>query len=98
MKKKILFLSFNYPYGNVGASTICSSRIIKELCHQKEYEVHCISYDGDVQRYEYDDRVIIHRIPKIKIHKPTLINFLLYFAIYPLYQLICDYWHYLQCR
>ena len=42
--KKILFLSFNYPYGEFGASTNSTVRIMKYLSNIDKYEIHCCSY------------------------------------------------------
>ena len=52
--KKILFLSFAYPYGHFNPSDLCSTRIMKALVETGKYEVHCISCkSGTNNQYTY---------------------------------------------
>lgn len=86
--KKILFLSYNYPYGGFGASTQCSLRVMSELALNNDYEIHCISQIGNKPNYPIDSRIIIHQI-KIKRKQPknskwTKLSKVLTFPIYPL--------------
>lgn len=94
--KKILFISYNYPHGNFGASTLCTSRIMKALVDTGKFEIHCLSYN-DSGQYNYDN------IPGIKIHYigiqcPNTSNSILtkvfQFLTYPLMSVISDFKHY----
>lgn len=58
--KKILFLTYNYPYGHFGPSDNCSLRIMKALLQSGYYEVHNISYSGDKKNYDELPGVILH--------------------------------------
>ncbi len=100
-RKKILFLSFNYPYGKVGASTMCSFQIMKALCASNQYEVHCISYEGDSLSYEHIPEIIIHKIPNRSITKPSKVGrFLQQISLiisYPIQSIRKGYLHYKKC-
>ncbi len=70
--KKILFLSYNYPYGTFGPSTLCTSRIMEALSKDDSYEVHNISFpQNDNPAYQVIDKVHLHYLnnrPKSKHH------------------------------
>lgn len=75
--KKVLFLSYNYPYGFFGPSTLCTSRIMEALCQNDIFEVHNISFpQNEKPAYRVLDRVQLHflkSMPKVK-HHPKLIT------------------------
>ena len=60
MMKKILFLTFEYPYGHFGASSHCSTRIMEDLAGSSEFEVHNISYSGTRKNYREISAVRLH--------------------------------------
>ena len=70
--KKILFLSYNYPYGLFGPSTLCTSRIMEALCQNDAFEVHNISFpQNEKPAYCVLDKVQLHYLkssPKVKHH------------------------------
>ncbi len=102
--KKVLFLSYNYPYGNFGPSTNCTTRIMRKLAENKDYEVHCLSYMGVKKNYEDIPNVNLLQLTKslysqgkkTKIYKK--IELFLKIPFYPLYTLIRDYQHYKICK
>lgn len=100
-RKKILFLSFNYPYGKVGASTMCSFQIMKALCASNLYEVHCTSYEGDGLSYEHIPEIIIHKIPNRNATKRSKIGRLLQqislIISYPIQSIRKGFVHYKYC-
>ncbi len=63
--KKVLFLTYVYPYGYFNASASCSTRIMRKLVEDNDIEVHCVSYeqysDGG-QPYEKIPGVLLHPI------------------------------------
>lgn len=64
--KKILFLSFAYPYGHFNPSDLCSTRIMKALVETGKYEVHCISCksgNNNQCTYPHINGVITHYLP-----------------------------------
>lgn len=68
--KKILFLSFSYPYGHFGPSDQCTTRIMEALVRTGKYEVHNISYSGEKRQYPIIDGVHLHSLGfKEAIHK-----------------------------
>ena len=99
--KKILFLSYNYPNGEFGASTLCSTRIMKALCKTGEYEVHCISYRAcGAPTYDIIDDVICHDIP-LRPRRKTVCDKLwqiLSLPLYPITHLYYDFKHFLACK
>ncbi len=99
--KKILFLSYNYPNGEFGASTLCSTRIMKALCKTGEYEVHCISYRAyGAPKYDIIDGVICHDIP-LRPRRKTVCDKLwqiLSLPLYPITHLYYDFKHFLACK
>lgn len=70
--KKILFLSYNYPYGLFGPSTLCTSRIMEALCQNDMFEVHNISFPQNGNpAYRVLDKVQLHYLkssPKVRYH------------------------------
>lgn len=70
--KKVLFLSYNYPYGLFGPSTLCTSRIMEALCQNDRLEVHNISFpQNEKPTYRVLDKVQLHYMkstPKLKRH------------------------------
>ncbi len=63
MNKKILFLSFNYPFGPFGPSTNCTTRIMEALIKTGRYDVYNISYDGISNNYRAINGINIETIP-----------------------------------
>ena len=78
--KKVLFLSYNYPYGLFGPSTLCTSRIMEELCQNDEFEVHNISFPKNGKpAFRVLDRVQLHYLkssPKMKNHSKLVTQML----------------------
>lgn len=103
--KKILFLSFNYPFGEFGPSTNSTVRIMKYLSNIGKYEIHCCSYMPENKK-NYED------IPNIKLHyikskNPskrgksrfcTLLKLFLTIPFYPFGDLFSYYSHYKSCK
>lgn len=101
-KKKILFLSPNYPFGNFGPSTMCSFRIMKALCETQKYEIHCISYSGDKPSYELIPEIKLHILPfQAPRHKKDrykiYLDYLLKLPIYPFLTPQLNYRVYKKC-
>ena len=102
--KKILFLTFKYPYGEFGASTHCTTKIIEELCSTQKYEIHCCShYDGHEGAFDVIPEVIIHKLPIAPDRKkiPALLSrifFLFRMPIYPLNNIWSTFKHYKACK
>lgn len=104
--KKVLFLSFPYPYAKFGPSTNCSLRIMKCLVNSGRYEVHCCSYIGVDGKKNYEDvpQIVLHQIPIVDPRRKessrlmVRIKRLLKLPIYPFRFLISDYHHYRVCR
>lgn len=63
MKTKILFLSFNYPFGPFGPSTNCTSRVMEALSETGEYDVFNLSYEGERMNYKEIKGVKLETIP-----------------------------------
>ena len=62
--KRILFLSYNYPSGNFGPSTNCTTRIMKKLCESGNYKISCVSYESrGVDAYDYLPGIELLRLP-----------------------------------
>lgn len=101
-KKKILFVTPNYPFGQFGASSQCSLRIMSTLCNSQKYEVHCISFNGNTPNYQIDPNIIIHNI-SIPTPSTQSNRFLVYLnsisklPIYPLLSPCLDYKIYQNC-
>ena len=70
--KKVLFLSYNYPYGLFGPSTLCTSRIMEALCQNDRLEVHNISFpQNEKPTYRVLNKVQLHYMkstPNLKRH------------------------------
>ena len=70
--KKVLFLSYHYPYGLFGPSTLCTSRIMETLCQNDSFEVHNISFpQNEKPAYRVLDKVQLHYLksmPRVKHH------------------------------
>ena len=97
--KKILFISYNYPYGNFGASTLCTSRIMNALAATKLYEIHCISYAGSERRYENIPGVVLHPISiSSRFKKKTIAQKLLSLIFYPINYIVSDFAHYKKAK
>lgn len=98
--KKILFLSYNYPYGAFGASTLCSSKVIRALCKTGKFEVHCVSYASNGSlKYELIPGIKIHTLPQnLKPTKQSRFSQLITLPLYPLQRICNDYKHYLYCK
>ena len=104
VKKKILFLTFKYPYGSFGASTHCSTKIMKALQSSGKYEIHCCSHGGNGNgAFDIIPEIIIHKLPIApdKSHNSTFHSrFLLFLQlpIYPLMNILSTYKHYKACK
>lgn len=76
--KKVLFLSYNYPYGLFGPSTLCTSRIMEALCQNDTFEVHNISFpQNEKPAYRVLDKVQLHYLksmPKVKHHPKFVVR------------------------
>lgn len=85
--KKILFLSFSYPYGHFGPSDQCTTRIMEALVRTGKYEVHNISYEGDKSQYPIIEGVHLHSLNiKESIHnRPAWLIRLLLLLKLPIY-------------
>lgn len=97
---RILFLSYGYPNGEFGPSTMCSVRIMEALAQSGDYEVHCLSYqsEGD-PTYSIVPGVVMHpviQMPKTGRKSKLWIHFhqLLMLPWYPYQHFISDYKHY----
>lgn len=64
MKPKILFLSFNFPFGQFGPSTNCMSRIMEALSESGVYDIYNLSYSGKINNYREIKGVKIKIIPQ----------------------------------
>ncbi len=99
--KKILFLSFAYPYGHFGPSDNCSVKIMKELSLSGEYEIHNISRnkksDNDSPNYDMIDGVTMHYLPfpEEKWLKNPFVIHLKLFLLIPFYPLV-HLWRFLR--
>lgn len=103
--KKILFLSFNYPYGEFGASTNSTVRIMKYLSNIGKYEIHCYSYlPSDKKNYEDIPNLILHHIELKKTSKKrksiffSSLHLFLSVFLYPFGDLFNYYRHYKACK
>ena len=85
--KKILFLSFSYPYGHFGPSDQCTTRIMEALVRTGKYEVHNISYEGTKSQYPIIEGVHLHSLNiKESIHnRPAWLIRLLLLLKLPIY-------------
>ena len=63
MKKRILFLSFNFPFGPFGPSTNCTTRIMEALAKEGKYDVFNLSYEGISYNYRKIAGITINTIP-----------------------------------
>ena len=63
MNKKILFLSFNFPFGPFGPSTNCTARIMEALTKTGRYEIYNISYNGLINNYREINGINIETLP-----------------------------------
>ena len=103
--KKILFLTYVYPYGYYNASASCSAKIMSELAKDSDYEVHCVSYKQNTdkkQPYALDSKIILHPIElkekkkrsKFRTHMQIVLRMPIYPIISP-----CRIWkHYKACE
>lgn len=97
---RILFLSYGYPNGEFGPSTMCSVRIMEALAQSGDYEVHCLSYQSEGNStYSIIPGVITHPViqmpktdkkSKLRVH----LHQLLMLPWYPYQHFISDYKHY----
>lgn len=104
--KKILFLTYRYPYGTYNAAAGCSVKIMDALAATPGYEVHCISYkqasDGK-QPYSSINNVQLHPI-SLKEPRKSRNRYMAYFQmalkipIYPFNSLFRIYMYYKACR
>lgn len=100
---KVLFLSFNYPEGEYGPSTMCSVRIMEEMARSGLFEVHCVSHREGKNNYHKNENIIIHYLdikPDRKKHSRNYIHLrqALLIPFFPYYHLISDYRYYKECK
>lgn len=103
--KKILFLTYVYPYGYYNASASCSAKIMSELAKDSNYEVHCVSYvqrEKNKQPYVLDSNVILHPVELTeKKHWSRMgahLQIILRMPWYPLFSLYRIFTHYIACK
>ena len=103
--KKVLFLSFNYPYGEFGPSTNSTVRIMKSLSDIGKYEIHCCSYlPENKKNYEDIPNIKLHHIKsknpskKGKSRFSTFLKLFLTIPFYPFGDLFNYYSHYKACK
>lgn len=101
--KKVLFLSFNYPEGEYGPSTMCSVRIMEEMIRSGLFEVHCVSHREGKNNYNKNQNIIIHYLgikPDRKKHSRNYIHLrqVLLIPFFPFYHLISDFRYYRECK
>lgn len=101
--KKVLFLSFNYPEGEYGPSTMCSVRIMEEMARSGLFEVHCVSHREGKNNYNKNENIIVHYLdikPDRKKHSRNYIHLrqVLLIPFFPFYHLISDYRYYKECK
>lgn len=103
--KRILFLSYVYPYGYYNASAACSVKIMNKLVESGDCEVHCISYrqyDEAKQPYALNRKIKIHPIDlkerkhwsKTSMHAQIVLRM----PIYPLFSPYRIWSHYKSCK
>lgn len=105
--KKVLFLSFAYPYGHYGPSDNCTVRIIDALAHSGHYKVYNVScspiMEGSRPNYRVIDNVELLKLPfpekQIK-HSYAYEHLLLFLKIpiYPLFSLRQIWKYYIACK
>lgn len=104
--KKILFLSFAYPYGHYNPSDQCSTRIMRALVDTGKYEVHnisCISKNDKPSSYPIIDGVTTHFLPfpEGKLFYTrwiTHIRIFLLLPFYPIKHLWANWRYYRACK
>ena len=105
--KRILFLSFAYPYGHYGPSDSCTVRIMDALSKDNAYHVYNISCSptpaGSNPNYRIIPNVELLKLPfpEKQIKYSYAIEHLLLFCkipIYPLYSLIRIWKYYKACK
>ncbi len=103
--KKVLFLTYGYPYGKYGASSACSTRVMKALSEEPNIEVHCVSYKQEhigVQPYSSIPDVVLYNIP-LKARRDTSrfmehIQMAMRLPFYPLFSIKRIWNHYKACK
>lgn len=102
--KKILFLTYVYPYGYYNASAACSTRIMQELANKEQCEVHCISYsqkNNGSQPYKIIPGIVNHYIelkePRNRSRFRIYLRFLLHLPTFPIDSLLRVWLHYKNC-
>lgn len=85
--KKILFLTFNYPYGHFGPSDLCSTKIMDALVKTGKFEVHNVSYSGTKKSYADINGVHLHMLgfPEKQHKRPDWLIRLLLLLKTPIY-------------
>ena len=89
--KKVLFLSFSYPYGHFGPSDNCTVRIMDALTRIGQYEVWNLSYkplnDNSKPNYKVVEGVNLLYLPfsENRTHHSYAIEHLLLLLLIPLY-------------
>ena len=105
--KKILFLSFAYPYGHFGPSDNCTVRVMEALTTSGGYEVWNLSYKPQASdskpNYKLVDGVkhLYLPFPEKKNDYPYIIEHLLLFLkipIYPIFSIRSIWKHYKACK
>lgn len=92
--KKILFLSYAYPYGHYGPSDNCTVRIMDELSHTEGFEVYNISglpkNANSKPTYKVIDNLQLLQLPfpEKQVDHSYLIEHLLLFLKIPIYPIV----------
>ena len=105
--KKILFLTFSYPYGHFGPSDNCTVRIMNALAQEHNYEIWNISYkpkDGASKpNYDIVEGVncLYLPFPEKRAHHSYIVEHFLLFLKIPIYPFFAPFsiWrHYKACK
>lgn len=97
-KKKFLFLSYNYPYGAFGPSTMCSVRVMNELSMINNIEVHCVCINGENATYEINPNIIIHPINFTPKSNKNIFQYIRWAIFYPIQSFRSGYALYKKCK
>lgn len=105
--KKILFLSFSYPYGHFGASDNCTVRIMEAMVRTGQYEVWNLSYNPKEENSQPNYKIVeglkllYLPFPEKRTHHSYAIEHLLLFLkipTYPLFSPVSIWRHYKACK
>lgn len=105
--KKILFLTYCYPYGHFGPSDNCTVRVMDALVRTGKYEVWNLSYqpktDNSKPNFNIVDgvKLLYLPFPELRKHHSYVVEHLLLFLkipFYPIYNPISIWRHYIACK